>query len=61
MSDLQALFNTDPHQLTSQDLDTIIAYYREARKAFNLEGKSAKSAKATKEKVTTVDLDELLG
>ncbi len=59
MSDLQALFNKDPHQLTSQDLDAIVAYYREARKNFNLEGKSAK-VKKEKEKVSSIDLNELL-
>jgi len=60
MSDLQRIFNEDPHNLTSQDLDALVAYYREARKNFNLEGKSAK-VKKEKEKVTAIDLNELLG
>lgn len=59
MSDLQKLFDLDPMSLTSQDLETIINYYREARKNFNLEGKSAKPK--TKEKVSSINLDDLLG
>lgn len=59
MSDLQKLFDLDPMSLTSQDLETIINYYREARKNFNLEGKSAKPK--AKEKVSSINLDDLLG
>jgi len=59
MSDLQKLFDTDPLSLTSQNLDELIAYYREARKNFNLEGKSAKPK--AKAKVDSIDLDALLG
>lgn len=58
-SDLQKLFDSDPLSLSAQNLDDLVAYYREARKNFNLEGKSAKPK--AKEKVSAIDLDDLLG
>lgn len=59
MNDLAELFSRDPLQLSTQDIDTIIARFREARANFNLTGKGA--PKATKEKVEKIDLNDLLG
>ena len=64
MSDIQALFQKDPLQLTKTDISDIIAYYREKRNAFNLGDKTAgatkkmKNAKATGEKIT--DISDIL-
>lgn len=59
-TDLQRLFNEDPLNLTSQDITALVTYYRAARVNFNLEGKAPK-AKKDKEKVSSIDLNELLG
>lgn len=59
MSDLARLFAEDPLNLTAEDLNEIIAGYRAARANFNLTGKSTRST--GKEKVSAIDLDDLLG
>lgn len=56
MSDLQRIFDTDPAQLTREDIDKTIAAYRAKRQDFNLGLKTAKP----KEKLKSIDLDELL-
>lgn len=81
MTDIARLFQEDPLKLTAADfvgewqknngghrpLDSIIAYYREARKNFNNGEKSAGSTKKLKvasepkPKVEKLDLDKLLG
>lgn len=67
MTDIARLFAEDPLNLTKDNIDEIIKYYRTARANFNLGEKSAgstKKLKATGEaapKVTTLDLDKLLG
>jgi hypothetical protein len=50
---LAELFARDPFTYTQEDLDKIIAYYREARSAFNLGGKRAPKD------TSKVNLDEL--
>lgn len=60
MSDLQKLFDTDPLQLTKDNIDTIITSFRAARANFNLTGR-AKKAKASAEKVEKIDLQDLMG
>lgn len=66
MSDMAELFSRDPLNHTRESIDEIIAYYREARKNFNLGEKSAgktpkaKAEKAAGPKLTALDLDELL-
>lgn len=61
MSDLQRLFDTDPLQLTKDNIDTIITSFRAARANFNLTGTGAKKAKASAEKVEKIDLEDLMG
>lgn len=67
MTDIARLFAEDPLNLTKDNIDEIIAYYRTARNNFNLGEKAAGSTKKMKEasapgaKVTTLDLDKLLG
>jgi len=67
MTDIAALFAKDPLELTKDDIDAEIAYYRTARANFNNGEKAAGSTKKMKEasaptaKVTTLDLDKLLG
>lgn len=66
MSDIAKLFATDPLQLTCENIDEIITYYRGARAAFIQGEKSAgstkKMAKASepKPKMTSLDLDDLM-
>ena len=62
MSDLQKLFDTDPLQLTTQDIDTIIASFRAARANFNLTGQGAKvkKEKVGATKIESIDLDDLM-
>lgn len=60
MSDLQRLFDTDPLNLTKENIDTVIAAFRAARANFNLTGTGAKKAKASAEKVEKIDLDDLM-
>lgn len=67
MSDMAELFSRDPLKHTRESIDEIIAYYREARKAFQLGEKSAGSTKKAKAagpdkgpKLTSLDLDDLL-
>lgn len=67
MTDIAKLFADDPLNLTREGIDDIIKYYRTARANFNLGEKAAGSTKKLKEastpaaKVTTLDLDKLLG
>lgn len=65
MSDIQALFDKDPLQLTREDLKEMAAYYRDRRNAFNLGNKQAGATKNLKPKSATQpkisNLDELLG
>ena len=67
MTDIARLFAEDPLSLTRDNIDAIIAHYREARKNFNNGEKSAGSTKKVKEtgapkpKVEKLDLDKLLG
>lgn len=65
MSDIATLFQKDPMELTTDDIKTIVARYREARASFNLGEKSAgatkKVTKPKGEKLTSLDLDDLLG
>lgn len=62
MSDLQKLFDTDPLQLTKDNIDSIITRFRAARANFNLTGTGAKKAKAASaEKVEKIDLEDLMG
>lgn len=61
MNDLAELFSRDPLQLSSQDIDIIIARFREARANFNLTGKGAPKATKEKAKVESINLDDLLG
>lgn len=53
MSDISDLFAKDPLDLTTEDLDKIIAEYRDRRNQFKLTGKapSAKKIKAPAESV----------
>jgi len=65
MSEISDLFARDPLSLTREDIDAIIARYREARAAFNLGEKQAGATKKIKEKsdvpkITKLDLDDLL-
>jgi hypothetical protein len=67
MTDIARLFAEDPLNLTKENIDEIIAYYRTARANFNTGEKAAGSTKKMKEasapgaKVTSLDLDKLLG
>jgi len=67
MTDIARLFAEDPLSLTKENIDEIIAYYREARKNFNNGEKAAGSTKkmkaeaGPKAKVEKLDLDKLLG
>lgn len=53
MSDIAELFARDPFSLTKEDLDQIVAHFRERRREYNLGGKGAVKAKPV------VDLKEL--
>ena len=59
------LFSRDPLKMSQQDLDSIIAYLRNARAQYNLGEKSAGNMKPTKakkspaEKVSSIDLSDL--
>jgi hypothetical protein len=59
MSDIQALFQKDPLQLTRDDLREMAMYYREKRTQFNLgdkqAGSSKKIAKPAGPKISNVD------
>lgn len=67
MTDIARLFAEDPLNLTKDDIDAEIAYYRTARANFNLGEKAAGSTKKMKAasepgpKITSLDLDKLLG
>ncbi len=67
MSDIARLFAEDPLNLTKANIDEIIAYYRTARANFNTGEKAAGSTKKMKAageagpKITSLDLDKLLG
>lgn len=59
--DITELFAKDPLQYTEQDLDAIIARFREARRQFNLGNVKAGSTKpkTPKQKVTSELLSKL--
>lgn len=62
MSDINELFQRDPLSLTKDDLDQIIARFRQARTQFNLAGPAKaveKTPKVKKEKLTSLDIDIL--
>jgi hypothetical protein len=61
MTDITELFSRDPLDLSRQDIETIIAKFRESRKAFNLGNKRAGSTKppTAKQKKTSALLDRL--
>lgn len=62
MSDLAALFDKDPLQLTAEDKTEIIRAYREAQHKFNLGLTSAGATKKIKEpKAKITDLSAILG
>ena len=67
MSDIARLFAEDPLNLTKENIDELISYYRNARAKFNEGEKAAgstkkmKAASAPAPKVTSLDLDKLLG
>lgn len=67
MTDIARLFAEDPLSLTRDNIDEIIKYYRTARANFNTGEKAAGSTKKMKAagepgpKVSTIDLDKLLG
>lgn len=52
MSDITELFNRDPLKLTNEDIDKIIAHYRENRKAFNANPGAVKGRRAAPKKLT---------
>jgi hypothetical protein len=61
MSDIQTLFQTDPLNLTREDLKETAAYYREKRNAFNLGDMQAGSTKKMAKKDTPkINIDQLL-
>jgi len=45
MTDITELFARDPLDLAKQDIETIVAKFRESRKAFNLGNNKAGSTK----------------
>lgn len=61
---LDALFNADPEDLTDQDIDTLVATYREKRKLWLQEDakKKAQGRKTvgTKEVPQNLSLDDIL-
>jgi hypothetical protein len=61
MTDISELFSRDPESLTDQDLDAIVKHLQSLRAQFMLGAKTAGTMKkkATKEKVTNINLDEL--
>lgn len=62
MTDITELFARDPLQLEDQDIDAIIARFRESRKAFNLGNMKAGSTKPkTKTEKATAELRKKLG
>jgi Holliday junction resolvase len=64
MSDIATLFTEDPLKLTKENLDEIIAYYRNARAQFTAGVKSAGATKKMKDasSVTKItNLDDILG
>jgi hypothetical protein len=65
MSDIQALFQKDPLQLTKADLTEICTYYREKFQAFQLGDKTAGATKKMKsgepsKKLSADELKDLL-
>ena len=60
MSDISELFARDPEQLSTQDLDAIVAHLQSLRAQFMLGAKTAGSMKKKPvEKLTALNLDEL--
>ena len=57
MSDISELFARDPLEHTTQDIDAIIAKFREARAQF--EAKPQREPRAKKEKPAPISLDDL--
>lgn len=62
MSDITELFARDPLSLSEQDIDTIVAKFRESRKAFNLGNMKAGSTKPpTAAQKKALELKDKLG
>ncbi len=59
MSDISELFARDPEQLSTQDLDAIVAHLQSLRAQFMLGAKTAGNMKKKSEKVTAINIDEL--
>lgn len=62
-TDIAKLFSEDPLNLTRENIDAIIARYREAQRNFDLGDKTAGKTKKVKDegpKQTSIDLDDLL-
>lgn len=59
MSDIAALFQRDPLDLSKQDIDDIVKYYREKRAQFNLGDKTAGSTKKMKVDSPKVKIDAM--
>lgn len=62
MSDISELFNRDPLSLTKTDIDSIIAYYREARAKYLIGDRKAgktPAAKPAKKAPVNISLDDL--
>ena len=61
MTDISALFQRDPLNLTKEEIDEIISFYRQARANFNLGDKQAGSAKRLEPgpKIEKIDIGEL--
>ena len=55
MTDITELFARDPHDLSNQDIDTIISALREKRKHFNTAQVPAKKTSTRKPKVSLLD------
>lgn len=62
MSDLAALFDKDPLQLTKDDKSAIVRAYREAQAKFNLGNLTAgKTKKVAPKGPKLTNLDDILG
>lgn len=63
MTDITELFARDPLDLSKQDIEVIVARFRESRHAFNLGNKRAGSTKppTEKQKKTSALMEKLKG
>ncbi len=60
MTDIGMLFQRDPLQLSDQDIDELIAYYRSKRTAFVLGDKSAGATKKINGGKKITDVNDIL-